>query len=407
MTEHPITLAVKPYLGQDFYVPCYAVYIRNQEFRRVHDVMSVTYTDSMTEIDSFDLRVNNWDPDKESAGPSKKGGVKYSDGNTLDPWQDVELWMGYYNQGRREMRRMLVGEITTSALSFGESGVSSLTVRGLNLLHRFRSKQISKAFVNEKDTRIADILVGEIASDISKRVPNLTIELDGDDKATNLARETAVPYLAMHNQYPVLFLMQRARAIGYDLTLEEQARGEQRLVTIHFRPSHRVRRPTYELEWGKTLLQFQPTLQTAGQVSEVVVRGWDPQGKDKFEERATRADLNGEELVHPDMLGVQESALAQRLEISTDRPVQSSAEAKELAKKTLRQIVQGLVEARGKTIGLPDLRAGCKVNVLGLGTRYSGTYLVTATTHTIGDGGYTTEFSCRMEARLGGAGGAA
>jgi phage protein D len=56
-----------------------------------------------------------------------------------------------------------------------------------------------------------------------------------------------------------------------------------------------------------------------------------------------------------------------------------------------------LVEARGKTIGLPILRSGVKLDIRGLGARFSGTYLVTSITHTIGEGGYTTEFSARMK----------
>ena len=56
-----------------------------------------------------------------------------------------------------------------------------------------------------------------------------------------------------------------------------------------------------------------------------------------------------------------------------------------------------LVEAKGKTIGVPDLRAGGKVKITNLG-RFSGVYVVTSTTHTIGEGGYTTDFNARMEA---------
>jgi hypothetical protein len=47
-------------------------------------------------------------------------------------------------------------------------------------------------------------------------------------------------------------------------------------------------------------------------------------------------------------------------------------------------------------VGLPDLRAGRKVRIRGLG-RYSGLYAVTTTTHTLGQGGYSTDFSARME----------
>ena len=75
--------------------------------------------------------------------------------------------------------------------------------------------------------------------------------------------------------------------------------------------------------------------------------------------------------------------------------------------KKLRQIAGVIVEAKGKTIGLPDLRTGVKLQILGLGTRFSQpagqapfSYLVTASTHTITDGGYTTDFTARMEKSL-------
>ena len=37
------------------------------------------------------------------------------------------------------------------------------------------------------------------------------------------------------------------------------------------------------------------------------------------------------------------------------------------------------------------------MNIDGVGTRFSGRYFVTSTTHTIGDSGYTTQFECRRE----------
>jgi hypothetical protein len=35
--------------------------------------------------------------------------------------------------------------------------------------------------------------------------------------------------------------------------------------------------------------------------------------------------------------------------------------------------------------------------IKGLGPRYSGTYVVTETTHSIGGGGYGSDFSARLE----------
>jgi phage protein D len=56
-----------------------------------------------------------------------------------------------------------------------------------------------------------------------------------------------------------------------------------------------------------------------------------------------------------------------------------------------------MVKASGTTVGLPDLRAGQRVLISGIGSRLSGIYFVTDTTHTIGDSGYTTRFNARRE----------
>jgi phage protein D len=347
----------------------------------------------------------NWDAEARK--------FKYSDADTFNPGKEVELRIGYYRNGQDQLRRMLIGEITTLSPNFPESGAPTLTVRALNLFQRFRAKQITKAFSKKKDTEIAKLLVEEIAADINKTasgtkgVPRLQLEIDPKDVSDNLKHEKEIPYLIVNNQFPIRFLMERARRIGYELTLDEIPQGTDRKVTFHFRPTSAVNRPTYVLEWGKSLINFQPTLRTANQVSEVTVRGWNSSSKTKFEAKATRADLAAEGVVHPSALGVDEAALGQK-EITVDRPIQTEAEAKDLAKKKLRQIAEVMVEAKGKTVGLPDLRAGVKLQIRGLGTRFSQavghppfSYLVTSTTHTIGDGGYTTDFTARMESSLG------
>jgi phage protein D len=387
-------LPVHIFEGQDFYVPAFLIKVQNQALRRdvLNDVMSVTYSDSLTNVDSFDMTVNNWDAE---ARVFNQTAFKYSDKDTFNPWKDVEVWMGYYRNGKDERRRMLTGEITTLTPNFPQSGSPTLTVRGLNLLHRFRTKQETRPFFAKKDTEIAQVLVADIAAEIRKKSPQLKLKLDPQDVANNLRREQPIPYLVMDNQYPIRFLMERARDIGYELTMEEAPAGTDREVTFHFRPSSDVKRNTYILEWGKSLISFQPTLQVANQVAELTVRGWNPQNKKEIKVTVKRAEIPG--LVMPSELGISEPDLTKKLEIVVDRPVQNEAEAKLLATNRLRQIGEILVEAKGKTIGVPDLRAGVKVQLKGLGQRFSGTYLVTSTTHTIGDGGYTTDFSARME----------
>ena len=73
-----------------------------------------------------------------------------------------------------------------------------------------------------------------------------------------------------------------------------------------------------------------------------------------------------------------------------------------MARELLADVAKRMVTGRGTTVGLPELRAGSAVGIDGLGSRFSGRYIVTDTTHTIGAGGYRVEFGARMEIRRGG-----
>jgi phage protein D len=393
MTEEN-ALKVEIYKDQDFYVPAFVVLLQNQKLPPVvvNDILNVTYTDSLTNVDSFDMTINNWDA---AAQKFDQTAFKYSDKDTFNPWKDIEVQMGYYRDGKSELRTMLIGEITTLTPNFPQSGASTLNVRGLNLFHRFRTKQETKPFFNKKDSDIAKEIVDGIATELRKKSPQLKLKLDEKDYATNIKKEEKIPYLLMNNQFPIRFLMERARDLGYELTMEDASANGNREVTFHYRPTSEVNRKTYVLEWGVSLMSFQPTLQCANQVAELTVRGWNPQTKKEIKVTVKRSEIKG--IVTPADLNVTEPDLTKKVEIVIDRPVQNEAEAKQLATNRLKQIGEVLVEAKGKTVGVPDLRAGSKVEIKGLGTRFSGTYLVTGTTHSIGDGGYTTDFTGRME----------
>jgi len=391
------TLPIEIYKNQDFYVPAFIVKVQNEKLKPVvmNDIMSVTYTDSLTNVDSFEMTVNNWDA---GAPTFDEKAFKYSNSNTFNPWKDVEVQMGYYRNGKSELRTMLIGEITTLTPNFPQSGAPTITVRGLNLFHRFRTKQETEPFFNEQDSKIAKKIVDSIATELRKKSPQLKLTLDDKEIKTNLKHEDPIPYLLMDNQFPIRFLMERARDLGYDLSMEESSKEPNREVIFHFRPGKDVDRKTYILEWGKSLISFQPTFQVANQVAELTVRGWNPQTKQPIVATVKRSDIKG--IVTPSELVVTEPDLAKKQEIVIDRPIQNKAEAKQLATNRLKTIGESLVEAKGKTIGVPDLRAGSKVEIKGFGDRFSGTYLVTASTHSIGDGGYTTEFTGKKVQKL-------
>jgi hypothetical protein len=401
----------------DFYVPACRVLIKGQPQPPLQQyITSITYHDSLTDVDSVDLVVDNWDPGIPVQGQAVKGSFRFHNTNVFDPWQDIEVSMGYYRNGKDNLQQMMVGEIVSMSPNFPASGSSTLTVRALNMLHQFRTQQKTLQFKDQTDSEIAKKIVDDINTDVKKKLKNIQIEMKQSEVEDNKTNNNEKPhtFLEMHNQYPIVFLMQRSRDIGYDISFEDvtDKNTKIRTVTFHYRSSKSVLRPTYVLEWGKSLISFQPTLQTARQVNEVTVKGWNVQTKKPISETATRKDLvnKGEKVIAPEDLGVTENSLAQKIEIVVDRGFKNPQDAKDVAEKTLRRLAQGLVEAKGKTIGLPDLRAGSKVNIYLYPSnappppapkdRFSGTYQVTATTHTFNESGYTTDFTARMEAQL-------
>ena len=393
------------YQGQDFYVPAFRVKVRGKELKQVEsDVLSVTYTDTSNrddkkqqQMDSFDFTVNNWDP-----GGKGRGWFKYSDRDTFNPWQDVELFMGYYRNGNDELARMLVGEIVRMTPNFPESGASTLTVHCVNLLQRFRTTQVTRDYVQKKDSWIARDLVQSIAQEVRQAVPALELQVDDEEINRNLANEKEVQHLAVQRQYAINFLLDRRRQIGYDLwlDLDEDPASSRRLVTLHYAPSRYVQKPTYVVEWGKSLINFQPSFATTNLPDKVIVRSWNPTLNKKFEGTASRTDLQQDNVIDPvgDMQ-TQQGPLAKKTEIVTDLVVQSDDEAQKAAHDRLVVLAQKMIQGKGKTVGLPDRRSGRKVRIKGLG-RFSGLYSVTGTTHTIGDSGYTTDFSASMEVAL-------
>lgn len=103
MTAQPI------YIGQDFYVPGFEMRLRGANVPRdvIRDVMQVSFKDSLTDVDSFDITINNWDAGSRT--------FKYSDDYLFDPGSEIELWMGYHDSS---LSLMITGEIVELRPSF-------------------------------------------------------------------------------------------------------------------------------------------------------------------------------------------------------------------------------------------------------------------------------------------------
>lgn len=395
-----------PIFGTDetFYVPQVQVYVSGQLLgdNVIDDVLQVTYKDSVNEIDSFSIEINNWDADYRTfkfAPPLKTPTEDYT--GVFDPGAKVEIWMGYQDN----MRRMIRGTITSLAPQFSQSAAPTLSISGLNELQNYRTEQHTYSWTSGTmtDTDIAKQLC---AWPVRKGQPGLGLPI-----ITNpMPNEMPDPVVYMKSQYDIMFLLERARRRGYEIYMEDEGGT----ATLYFGLSGNAANvPVYQLEWGKSLVSFTPTLSTAKQVGQVTVRAWDRKSNSAIEQTCTLQQLwqsQNKSAAEVARLTQISQSYSNRTEVVTDEPMHTTNEAQARAQSILDAQSKKLITANVTTVGLPDLRSGCMVEIIGFGVTsdaqgnlygassdFDGEYFVTASTHTIGDGGYQTEFSARRE----------
>ncbi|MBV7266244.1 phage late control D family protein [Erythrobacter ani] len=379
-----------------FFAPSFQVRIDGENLPQnvLRDVIELKYIDGLTEIDRFELTVNNWDSDQKKFRFIGSEPDDYLTDSSAEnkPYvlfqpckKTVEIKLGYADN----LVTMMLGNFTSMEPSFPSSGAPTLTVTGLNILHQFRRKKYSHSWINEKPSAIA-LNLATLTDDGEKRLP---IPIGINEEAQG--EENPLDYTAQTNQYDVDFLLNLARRHSYEMVIQEANEESGTPRQIYFGPGSFARPPiNYRLEWGRTLVDFNPVITSHNQVKSVRVNGWDRAARESFHEVINFDDDEMEGLNS----NVQEFIQCDpREELVVDRPVFSREEAKRLARDIMRDRASSVIKARGTTIGLPELRAGTKVQIGELGARLSGDYLVTKTEHSFTDAGYQTRFEARLE----------
>ena len=218
---------------------------------------------------------------------------------------------------------------------------------------------------------------GDIASAVAGR--------NGLSAGTVEAGVDSVPFVQQSNETDWELLWRLADEVGFEVRVIGQE--------LHFRPasgSTDAGTPT-KVVWGEDLLDFRPRVTGMRQVESVTVRCWDPTRKQEIV--ATAEPQTG-----GTSIGIARddaaSALGGGTLVIADQPVSSQAQADALAKGIAARIADGFVEADGTTLGDPRLKAGGRIEVAGVGTRFGGTYALSSVTHVVRSSrGYETRFT--------------
>jgi len=354
----------------------------------LYDIEAVSYVDNIEEADSFTLTITNWDAERRKLKyygyPDRPSGKDTKFATFFEPkgQQPTKLLLRLGYQGN--LRPMMVGNVSNIETAFPQDAAPTLKVQALDVLAKARQDKFTWRWENKTDSEIAKEL--SQPPNTTRGKPGLGIKI-----LTHPLAEKPHPRVAMRQTTVPAFLLERAKLHAYSFFRTVDG-GK---PAFYFGPTEELTDPPkdkrYVFEWGKSLLDFTPTLNASGQPRSVTVRASSRSGPGRIQAKAKLADFELNKDLHPYLDGIGEDK-----EIG-DRVVRTNDEAMDLAKSTMRTALKGLLEVTASTIGLPDLRAGQLIQIKGVDYRFDGQYFVTQTTHTIDSNGYKTTFKARRE----------
>jgi len=326
------------------------------------DVLGVSVCQYAEGGDRFEVLVNALNSDDQQ--------LKWIDSDHAKQGNQITIEMGY--QGN--LSQILVGEIAAVRVAYSNDQAAQLQIQGFDRLHRLRRGRRTRAFLQVKDSQIAE----QVASGLQLQ-PQVT--------DSSVVHE----YVLQNNLSDIDFLMERARRIRYEVVVDDR--------TLIFRPQSNHLAATVTVEYMRDLKWFNVRESSARQVSDVTVRGWNPASKEAIlgvaRIGAETTKMQGSESGPQ----IADAAFGAFSDATVENPVASQSEADQMAEARFNALALELTSGEGEIVGEPTLRAGNTVDLRGLGTRFSGLYYVTKAEHRVApDIGYITRFDVRRNA---------
>ena len=309
--------------------------------------------------------------------------AKGENADMLDPGNPLEILIDDPEEGSVPIFQ---GEIVGLEPVYAAGQPTEIVVRAFNKLHRLLRGKNSETFKGTYQ---------QIVEKIVKRPGiELTAECHGQPAINH-------EHVYQCNQTDLAFIRACGEKIGFDVWVE----GD----TLYFKPpqtetdSGIAMRLEEKEEAGADLESFYPRLSTAQLVSEVVVRGWNPETKEQIEGSAS---------IKNSKLGGRSASTAlppyaSKVYYEVDHPVFSVNEAQAIAEAKLREKCLDLISGEATCINMPKLRPGIVVdicvNAAHPDDRFNGKYFVVGATHRYAAGlyGYKTHIRVRRDAQGG------
>jgi hypothetical protein len=359
-----------------FFIPAFSVKVATKvdtvaeislsEMKPPIAVFSVSVNRALNEAGSFTLTVDN---PAIINNNSKKYPYLEKD-SIFQPKRNVIIEMGYGSQ----LVPVITGTIESIDVSFGNDGISQLTITGFDSLKQLMNDNEISSHTWGKPEK--PVKYSEIAKKIAE-----------DYKLTPEIEDTTVKYplVKQGNKSDFQFIKTvLAEPVGYEVYVRDK--------TFHYHLPRINNAPAVKgLDWGKTLISFTPKLDTSSQVLNVEVRGWNPDTQKPVigiaktgSERNRCNGQSGSEVARD--AGSKKRIFVRKVEMKKQEEVQQHAQA------ILEKESQKLLTGNGECLGLPEIEPGLRIELSGLGPRYSTIYYVTKVNHSISSSGFKTQF---------------
>lgn len=262
--------------------------------------------------------------------------------------------------------QMFDGEIISAEPGFQAEGISSMTIRALDKIHRLGRGRKTKFWENMKDSDVAQEVGAE---------SGLSVDAD--------ATEEVHPYILRRNESAVAFLKRLAARNNFQLRVQD---GKLLFKKATFSGS------SVKVEMGSTLRSVRFAFNTADMVQKVIVRGWDIKKKEEIVGTATTGDITP---IGGGQLGADiASAFGEATAYITDVPVSTQSMANAVAKAEMERIARQFVHGTASIQGSDSARAGSMIEFGGLSNNLDGKYYIIGSRHVISNrSGYTTEIT--------------
>jgi phage protein D len=362
-----MTLEILSPATSNFYAPRFEVEINNSRLAAniSKAIIEVTIDEKMDEGANFRFTVNDeFDMAKQQ--------FKWLDHPLFDVGNTVSVKLGY----GRDLQDMVMGTISGLEPSFFSGDLPTIVVTGQDLSYDYMKRPTpERTFTDRSYSDIARAIAAEA---------KLQAVVDDTAQFELFIRKN-------NNETYYSFLESLAAKAGFTFSVDRR--------TMYFIKPKDDRKEILILALGKDIVSFSPRMNTTDLVTEVEVRGHNPQdpgtpivgraqsGSERSQETGKRTGSQ----VLADSHGAVKRVI-------TGRIVNSVEHANSIAQAELNRRSDTFIEGDVDSLGIPQIRPGVTVKLDKMGAKFSGKYYVTETSHSIGNNGYRLHFKVKRNA---------